>query len=232
MVMYLWRDADLHTAQLMPLLLTVSCSRKSKLVLGLRFWYRLTRVVLDAVQRAVKRLWLLLAASLAKRLLLRAEFPSVGLPVCPLVTTVNSGKTADAIEMLFGPKESSIRRAADPLTHGKGQFLEGKGASRCNMYGSAVAATRPLPKFLCDILTAACDRECVSSCPQTTYEKSGVCVTCPLPCDQCVEKHNTSVTCLSCVVGRYLVAIDNVTSCTGLCPDQHYAGIPSSELFT
>ena len=70
-------------------------------------------------------------------------------------------------------------------------------------------------------------RECTSSCPATTYEISGLCVTCPLPCDECVadETNNKSVTCLSCVVGRYLVAIDNVTSCTGLCPDQHYAGI-------
>jgi len=36
--------ADLHTAQLMPLPLTVSASVKSRLVLP--FWYRLTRVVL------------------------------------------------------------------------------------------------------------------------------------------------------------------------------------------
>jgi len=37
------RGADLHTAQLMPLPLTVSCV--SKIQIGLPFWYRLTRVV-------------------------------------------------------------------------------------------------------------------------------------------------------------------------------------------
>jgi len=35
----------MHMAQLMPLPLTVSCS--SKIQIGLPFWYRLTRVVLD-----------------------------------------------------------------------------------------------------------------------------------------------------------------------------------------
>ena len=44
------RGADLHTAQLMPLPLTVSCF--SKIQIGLPFWYRLTRVV---GQKAVKR---------------------------------------------------------------------------------------------------------------------------------------------------------------------------------
>jgi len=44
-VICLERDADLHTAQLMPLPLTVSCFRKSRLVLP--FWYRLTWVVPD-----------------------------------------------------------------------------------------------------------------------------------------------------------------------------------------
>ena len=39
------RGADLHTAQLMPLPLTVSCF--SKIQIGLPFWYRLTRVVLE-----------------------------------------------------------------------------------------------------------------------------------------------------------------------------------------
>jgi len=42
MVICLEQGADLHTAQLMPLPLTVSCFSKSKLVL--RFWYRLTQV--------------------------------------------------------------------------------------------------------------------------------------------------------------------------------------------
>ena len=41
---------------LMLLLLTVSCSRKSRLLLVLPFWYQLTRVVPDKIQRAVK--WL------------------------------------------------------------------------------------------------------------------------------------------------------------------------------
>jgi len=39
------RGADLHMVQLMPLSLTVSCF--SKIQIGLPFWYRLTRVVLD-----------------------------------------------------------------------------------------------------------------------------------------------------------------------------------------
>jgi len=45
MVICLERGADLHIAQLMPLLLTVSCF--SKIQIGFTFWYRLTRVVLD-----------------------------------------------------------------------------------------------------------------------------------------------------------------------------------------
>ena len=48
MVICLERDADLHTAQLMPLPLIVSCfsaSVKSRFVLP--FWYRPTRVVPD-----------------------------------------------------------------------------------------------------------------------------------------------------------------------------------------
>ena len=43
MVICLERGADLHMAQLMPLLLTVCCF--SKIQIGLPFWYRLTRVV-------------------------------------------------------------------------------------------------------------------------------------------------------------------------------------------
>jgi len=43
MVICLERGADLHTAQLMPLPLTVSCF--SKIQIGFTFWYRLTRVV-------------------------------------------------------------------------------------------------------------------------------------------------------------------------------------------
>jgi len=42
-VICLERGADLHTAQLMPLPLTVSCF--SKIQIGLPFWYRLTWVV-------------------------------------------------------------------------------------------------------------------------------------------------------------------------------------------
>ena len=43
MVICLERGADLHMAQLMPLLLTVCCF--SKIQIDLPFWYRLTRVV-------------------------------------------------------------------------------------------------------------------------------------------------------------------------------------------
>jgi len=42
-VICLERGADLHTAQLMSLPLTVSCF--SRILIGLPFWYRLTRVV-------------------------------------------------------------------------------------------------------------------------------------------------------------------------------------------
>ena len=45
MVICLEQGADLHMAQQMPLPLTVSCF--SKIQIGLPFWYRLTRVVLD-----------------------------------------------------------------------------------------------------------------------------------------------------------------------------------------
>jgi len=48
------RGADLHVAQMMPLPLTISCSSKFRLVLP--FWYWLTWVILDKIQRAVKRL--------------------------------------------------------------------------------------------------------------------------------------------------------------------------------
>jgi len=44
-VICLEQGADLHMAQLMPLLLTVSCF--SKIQIGLPFWYRLTWVVPD-----------------------------------------------------------------------------------------------------------------------------------------------------------------------------------------
>ena len=44
-VICLERGADLLIAQLMPLPLTVCCF--SKIKMGLPFWYRLTRVVLD-----------------------------------------------------------------------------------------------------------------------------------------------------------------------------------------
>ena len=45
MVICLERGADLHTVQLMPLPLTVSCF--SKIQIGFTFCYRLTQVVLD-----------------------------------------------------------------------------------------------------------------------------------------------------------------------------------------
>ena len=44
-VIWLERGVDLHIAQLMPVLLTVSCF--SKIQIGLPFWYRLTWVVLE-----------------------------------------------------------------------------------------------------------------------------------------------------------------------------------------
>jgi len=48
----LGQGADLYTAQLMPLPLTISCSSKSRLVLP--FWCRLTRVVPDKIQEGRK----------------------------------------------------------------------------------------------------------------------------------------------------------------------------------
>ena len=45
MVICVERGADLHMAQLMPLPLTVSCF--SEIQIGLPFWYRLTRVVME-----------------------------------------------------------------------------------------------------------------------------------------------------------------------------------------
>jgi len=45
MIICLERGADLHMAQLMPLPLIVSCFRKIQI--GLPFWYRLTREVLE-----------------------------------------------------------------------------------------------------------------------------------------------------------------------------------------
>jgi len=45
MVIRLEQGADLHMAQLMTLPLTVSCF--SKIQIGLRFWFRLTQVVLE-----------------------------------------------------------------------------------------------------------------------------------------------------------------------------------------
>jgi len=51
-------STDLHMAQLTPLPLIISCSSKSRLVLP--FWCLLTRVVPDKIQRAVKRLCVVL----------------------------------------------------------------------------------------------------------------------------------------------------------------------------
>ena len=45
MVICLERGADMHIADLMPMLLTVSCFSKIQMVLP--FWYRITRVVLE-----------------------------------------------------------------------------------------------------------------------------------------------------------------------------------------
>jgi len=55
-VICLRRGADLHMSQLMPLPLTISYSSKSRLFLVLPFWYRITWVVPDKVQWAMKRL--------------------------------------------------------------------------------------------------------------------------------------------------------------------------------
>jgi len=65
MVMCLGQGADLHMAQLMPLPLTISCSSKSRF--DLPFWYQLTWVVMDKVQRAIKWMWMCvcLAAGMA-----------------------------------------------------------------------------------------------------------------------------------------------------------------------
>jgi len=52
MVIWLGRGANLHMTHLIPLLLTVCCCRKSRLVLVLPFWYQLNQ---DKIQRAVKR---------------------------------------------------------------------------------------------------------------------------------------------------------------------------------
>jgi len=60
MVICLERGADLHVAQLMPMLLTVSCF--SETILVLPFWYRLTRVV---PERAIKRVCVLLVFSMS-----------------------------------------------------------------------------------------------------------------------------------------------------------------------
>ena len=51
-VMCLGQGADLYMAQLIPLPLTISCSRKSRLILP--FWCRLTRVVPDKIQEDCK----------------------------------------------------------------------------------------------------------------------------------------------------------------------------------
>jgi len=45
MIICLGQGTDLHMAQLMPLPLTISFSRKSRLVLVLPFWAQLTQVV-------------------------------------------------------------------------------------------------------------------------------------------------------------------------------------------
>jgi len=45
----------LHMAQLIPLPLTVSCFSESRLALS--FWYRLTRVIMDKIQRTIEWLW-------------------------------------------------------------------------------------------------------------------------------------------------------------------------------
>jgi len=51
MVMCLGQSADLYMAQLMPLLLTISCPNKSRLLF---FWCRLTQVFPDRIQKGRK----------------------------------------------------------------------------------------------------------------------------------------------------------------------------------
>ena len=52
MVVCLGQGANLHTAHLMPLPITISCSSKSRMVLP--FWCQLSRVVPDRIQQGRK----------------------------------------------------------------------------------------------------------------------------------------------------------------------------------
>jgi len=68
-VICLGRGADFHIAQLILLPLSVSCSRKSRLVLVLPFWYQLTWVVPHKIQRAIKLLLCSVVVSMVPDLL-------------------------------------------------------------------------------------------------------------------------------------------------------------------
>jgi len=83
---------------------------------------------------------------------------SVGLSVCPLVTIVNSGKTADSIEMPLGivgrvdPVNDVLDGVQIALT-GRGIFLVNYAAqSRKN----ADSATLPHPKLIWDFVFMSC----------------------------------------------------------------------------
>ena len=83
----------------------------------------------------------------------------VVLSICPLVTTVNSGKTADSIQMSFGVvgRVSPRNHVSFPGPHEKGQILGGKGAAQYNVQGECgclwhrpynIASMRSLPKLV------------------------------------------------------------------------------------
>ena len=91
---------DLHMGQLMPLPLTVSCSSKSKLVLP--FWYRLTRVVLDKGQRAVK--WVLLLLFVNTELLMcSSHLPPIGFSVSTGVSSITSPSYTSFVSFILKP---------------------------------------------------------------------------------------------------------------------------------
>ena len=105
MVSCLERCADLQMAQLLPLPLTVSCF--SKIKIGLPFWYRLTRVVLDKGPLngcvwgvcAFSALTLLVGRQ-QEQPACKNEWWGVGVVIC-------LERCADCLLMLLHPKTSS-----------------------------------------------------------------------------------------------------------------------------
>jgi len=73
--------------------------------------------------------------------------------VCLLVMTVNSGKTADSIEMPFdlrcrvGPRNRVLDGGQDP-PWGNGQIIGGMGQCNVTYRKNAFPAMRPVPKLL------------------------------------------------------------------------------------